>query len=155
MKRLEAEVIRVRCACGWETTGPEDDVVAEVQEHGRRVHNMPATREQVLAMAMDDRKPETDELDQLRIADHPEESRYEARLGGRIVAVSVYRRAGHRVIFIHTEVDPEFEGRGVGSRLAAGALDDVRSHGLRVTARCPFIASYIRRHPEYADLVAT
>ena len=45
--------ITVRCACGWESTGPTDDVVPITIEHGRRVHNMIATREQVLAMAVD------------------------------------------------------------------------------------------------------
>lgn len=49
--------ITVRCVCGWESTGPTDDVVAAATEHGRRVHNMVATREQVLAMAVD---PATD-----------------------------------------------------------------------------------------------
>jgi predicted GNAT family acetyltransferase len=155
MKRLEAEVIRVRCACGWETAGPEDEVVASVQEHGRHVHNMAATRDQVLAMAMDDRKPDTDEREELRIVDDPKARRYEARLGDRIVAISEYRRASDRVIFLHTEVDPELEGRGIGSRLAAGALDDVRARGLRVTAHCPFIRGYVERHPEHGDLVAS
>jgi predicted small metal-binding protein len=44
--------LRVRCACGWETTGPEDQVVARAREHGRRVHNMDASRDEVLAMAV-------------------------------------------------------------------------------------------------------
>jgi predicted small metal-binding protein len=47
----------VRCACGWETSGDEDAVVAATQEHGRRLHNMTATREMVLAMAVDDDAP--------------------------------------------------------------------------------------------------
>ncbi len=46
------EPITVRCACGWETTGPEEDVVVATIEHGRRVHNMTATRDEVLAMAV-------------------------------------------------------------------------------------------------------
>jgi predicted small metal-binding protein len=46
------ETITVRCACGWETTGPEDDVVAATVEHGRRMHNMTPTRDEVLAMAV-------------------------------------------------------------------------------------------------------
>lgn len=44
--------LRVRCACGWEMVGVEDKVVEATQEHGRRIHNMAATREQVLAMAV-------------------------------------------------------------------------------------------------------
>jgi predicted small metal-binding protein len=49
---MDRSEIKVRCVCGWETRGPEDDVVVATQDHGRRVHNMEATREQVLAMAV-------------------------------------------------------------------------------------------------------
>jgi predicted small metal-binding protein len=44
--------LTVRCACGWETTGSEEAVVTATREHGERVHNMSATREQILAMAV-------------------------------------------------------------------------------------------------------
>jgi hypothetical protein len=54
----------------------------------------------------------------------------------------------------HTEVQSRFEGQGLGARLARFVLDDARERGLRVVPRCPFIAAYIKRHPEYADLVA-
>ena len=49
--------MRVRCACGWETSGDEDAVVAATQEHGRRLHNMDASPEQVMAMAIADTEP--------------------------------------------------------------------------------------------------
>jgi predicted GNAT family acetyltransferase len=151
-----SDEIRVRCACGWATTGATDDVVAATQEHGRRLHNMEADREAVLAMAVPtDERPAGDEATELVVADHPEADRYEARLGDRVAAFSVYRRIGDRVVFLHTETDPEFEGRGIGSRLVRGALDDVRARGLRVTAKCPFVSAWLRRHPEYADLTRT
>jgi len=50
--RQTAEVLTVRCACGWEVRGSEDEVVAATSEHGERLHNMTATREQILAMAV-------------------------------------------------------------------------------------------------------
>jgi predicted small metal-binding protein len=53
MPEDEREMLRVRCACGWETSGPEDAAVRSTQEHGRRAHNMLATREQILEMAVD------------------------------------------------------------------------------------------------------
>jgi uncharacterized protein len=91
--------------------------------------------------------------EEIRIADNPAERRYEAHVGDRLAGFAEYRAVPGRVVFVHTQVLPEFEGRGVGSRLAAGALDDVRARGLGMTPKCPFIAAYVRRHPQYADLV--
>lgn len=51
--QVDHETITVRCVCGWETTGPEDEVVVATTEHGRRIHNMTATRDEVLAMAVE------------------------------------------------------------------------------------------------------
>jgi len=101
----------------------------------------------------------TDELeaasgspDEAEVVDVPDASRYELRLGGRLVGLAAYRRRNGGIAFTHTEVDPSLEGRGFGSRLAAAALDDARSQGLEIVALCPFIAGYIERHPEYAGL---
>jgi predicted GNAT family acetyltransferase len=91
---------------------------------------------------------------ELRIRDNEAGQRYEARLNDRTVGFSEYRRVGDRLIFHHTEVDPAVEGRGIGSRLAQGALDDVRVRGLRITVKCPFIAAWLQRHPGYEDLLA-
>jgi predicted GNAT family acetyltransferase len=90
--------------------------------------------------------------DDLRVVDEPSRQRYEARLGDRVVGYTEYRAVRGRLILFHTEVDPAAEGQGIGSRLASGALDDIRSRGLKVTVKCPFIAAYLKRHPEYQDL---
>ena len=87
------------------------------------------------------------------VADNPEQNQFEGRLDGRVVAHSEYELAPGVITFLHTEVDPALEGRGLGGALASNALDDVRARGLQVVARCPFIAAYIRRHREYADLL--
>ena len=79
-------------------------------------------------------------------------SRFEVEIDGSL-AVSEYFRDGDRIVFTHTEVPDEFEGKGIGNALAKAALDYSRKEGLRVVPRCRFIASYIKRHPEYADLV--
>ena len=49
---MDSEFITVRCVCGWEASGTETDVVAATAEHGRRLHNMTPTRDEVLAMAV-------------------------------------------------------------------------------------------------------
>jgi hypothetical protein len=91
----------------------------------------------------------------VRVVDNRTEKRYEAWVGEELAAVAEYRRAPQRVIFFHTETDPAFSGKGIGQRLARAALDDVRAHGMVITPKCPFIAAFVRRHPEYQDLVVS
>jgi predicted GNAT family acetyltransferase len=79
--------------------------------------------------------------------------RYEIRADGEVAGVAAYGMSGNTVVFTHTEISDAFEGRGLGSHLAKAALDDVRQHHQRVRPLCPFIAAYIDRHVEYADLV--
>jgi predicted GNAT family acetyltransferase len=80
--------------------------------------------------------------------------RYEILVGGKRAGSAHYRRKGDTVVFTHTEVGEEYEGHGVGSALARGALDDVRARGEQAIAECPFIKAYIEKHPEYQDLLA-
>ena len=68
-------------------------------------------------------------------------------------AIAGYRLDGDAIVFDHTVVPDALEGQGVGSTLIAGALDDVRRQGLRVVPQCTFVADFIRRHPDYRDLV--
>ena len=89
----------------------------------------------------------------ITVANHPEASRYEIRVGQQLAAFAEYRLTAGLIVFTHTEIDPSFEGAGLGSRLAAGALDDVRARGLGGVSHCKFISAFVRRHPEYADLV--
>lgn len=82
-------------------------------------------------------------------------SRYELLLDGRRAGEAQYRMEGGRMVFTHTEVEPGHEGQGLGSRLAAAALDDVRRRGLKAVPQCRFIARFIeKREKDYGDLVA-
>jgi predicted GNAT family acetyltransferase len=88
------------------------------------------------------------------VKDNPAEDRYEAWLDGQLAGFATYGLSEHAIVFLHTEVDPAFEGRGVGSALARGALDDVRAQGDRdVVPLCPFIKGWIAKHPDYQDLL--
>jgi predicted GNAT family acetyltransferase len=78
--------------------------------------------------------------------------RFIAYVDGEEAGSAFYRVEDGTITFTHTEVGDAFEGKGVGGELARFGLDDSRAKGLRVVARCPFIAGWIERHPDYADL---
>jgi predicted GNAT family acetyltransferase len=86
------------------------------------------------------------------VTDAEDGDRFEARIDGAVVGYAEYTRTSRLVVYPHTEVDPAHEGRGVGSALARAALDDARRRELPVLPVCPFIAGWMRRHPEYEDL---
>jgi predicted GNAT family acetyltransferase len=88
------------------------------------------------------------------VADDTSQQRYAVTVDGAVAGFVTYRRHGDTVTLVHTEIDPAFEGKGVGSALARGALDDLRARHLLVRPQCPFIRSWIEHHPDYADLVA-
>jgi uncharacterized protein len=88
------------------------------------------------------------------IVNNKAQHRYELEVDGHLAAT--YYELAHGVItFVHTEVPPELGGKGVGSKLIKGALDQVRADGLKVIAQCPFVKAYIDKHPDYADLLKT
>jgi len=89
----------------------------------------------------------------IRVVDNPSELRYEAWVGDELAGTIRYTLAPETITMVHTEVAPRFEGEGVGSELVKGALDDTRDRNRRLRPLCPFVAEYIRRHPEYETLV--
>lgn len=90
-----------------------------------------------------------------KVIDDPARSIYEIFTDeGEKAGYSTYQLEGGRIVFLHTELDLEFEGRGLGSALVRGALEDARARGLKVVPRCPFVKEYLERHLEYDDLRA-
>lgn len=85
------------------------------------------------------------------VHDNTAKHRFELSVEGHLAA-AYYELAGNVITFVHTEVPPELGGKGIGSKLVRGALDQVRARKLRVVAQCPFVKAYIEKHPEYADL---
>jgi predicted GNAT family acetyltransferase len=86
------------------------------------------------------------------IVNNKTEHRYELTVDGRIAA-TYYEIADGVITFVHTEVPPELGGKGIGSRLIKGALDQVRAEGLKVIAQCPFVKAYIEKNTTYQDLL--
>ena len=92
--------------------------------------------------------------EKVEVRDNPFEGRYEIRLDGRTAGFTAYESKPNLIAFLHTEVDPSLEGRGLGSRLVGSALDDAREHGLEVLPFCPFVNEFISRHrDEYVGLI--
>jgi predicted GNAT family acetyltransferase len=81
------------------------------------------------------------------IVNNKTKHRYELAVDGHIAA-TYYTQADGVITFVHTEVPPELGGKGIGSQLIKGALDQVRSEGLKVIAQCPFVKAYIEKHPD-------
>jgi predicted GNAT family acetyltransferase len=93
------------------------------------------------------------EEQQVVVTDETERSRFIATVDGEQAGFIVYRLRPGLVALIHTEVDERFEGRGIGGRLARFALEQARAKGLEVLPFCPFVNEWMRRHPEFNDLV--
>ena len=88
------------------------------------------------------------------ITDNVAERRYEARLDGELAGIVEYGRVEGRIVALHTEVLPAYEGRGIASALVRRVLADARAAGTKITPRCPFFVRHFERHPEDADLLA-
>jgi uncharacterized protein len=90
------------------------------------------------------------------VVDRPDRRRYEIEVDGARAGLLSYRldETAGVITHRHTEIDPAYGGRGLGSRLVRYALDDARRRRLAVTPVCPFVADFIQRHPEYSDLVS-
>ena len=89
------------------------------------------------------------------VTDNPAEPRFEIGLGSTLLGHARYVDKGGRRIFVHTEIDPAHEGHGYASTLVRAALDDARAHETLIVPLCPYVAYWIERHPDYADLVDT
>jgi uncharacterized protein len=92
--------------------------------------------------------------DDLEIVDVPTARRYEARVGRAVAGWVDYGRVGRRLVALHTEVKPEFGGRGIASQLIRAVIADARAEGFRITPRCPLFVAHFERHPEDGDVVA-
>jgi predicted GNAT family acetyltransferase len=88
-----------------------------------------------------------------RVVDAPDEDRFEIFVDERLAGFAQYTREKAVIAFTHTEIDPAFEGQGLGSILARAALDAAREEKLAVLPYCPFIKGWIAKHSDYVNLV--
>jgi uncharacterized protein len=90
---------------------------------------------------------------QIIVTDAPERKRFVVSVDGEDAGFLVYRLRPGLLALIHTEVEERFEGRGLGGRLARFALEQAGAEGLAVLPFCPFVNAWMKRHPEFNDLV--
>lgn len=88
------------------------------------------------------------------VVDNARELRYELHDGDTLVGFINYRDENGVRVLVHTDIAPRFEGQGLGAELVEGALEDVRGRGLTIVPLCPFVAAFLRRHPDYEDVLA-
>ena len=88
----------------------------------------------------------------VEVTHNPEEHRFELSVDGHL-GVLTYMLSGNIMIFLHTGVPPAIGGRGLGVSLVETGLTYAREHGLKVRSMCWFVSKYLRRHPEYQDLL--
>ena len=103
---------------------------------------------------MKEYSPVNAELDDIKIDHNTSAQQYEARID-RHLAVAEYSISGNTITFTHTYVPQALRGRGIASKLIQTALEEARAEELRVVPLCSFVASYIRRHPEYMSLLSS
>jgi predicted GNAT family acetyltransferase len=87
------------------------------------------------------------------VVNNPAENRFELNIDGKLSVVEYAQRGEFTLALTHTEVHPDLEGHGVGSRLVSGVFDYVRAHHLNVIPLCPFVTAYLRRHLSDLDVV--
>lgn len=87
------------------------------------------------------------------VQDNRENHRFELLVDGAVAGLAMYRRRDDAVVITHSEVNPEYRGRGLGNELARRTLDLIRSRGEKVVTLCPFFARYVSEHSEYDDIV--
>lgn len=88
-----------------------------------------------------------------KVHDNTDRHRFEIIVDGEVGGFAAYRSHDGVVTITHSQIDPRYQGQGVGGQLAKQTLDMLRERGDRVIPVCPFFAEYVSRHPEYDDIV--
>ena len=93
--------------------------------------------------------------DQIQVVHDPAQQRFAVSVDGELAGFAEYRSrsGGTRRDFTHTEIDPAYAGQGLGGTLVSAALEQTRAEGLTIIPHCPFVAAWLRRHPDFAGTV--
>ncbi|MCW2841286.1 MAG: family N-acetyltransferase [Aeromicrobium sp.] len=89
-----------------------------------------------------------------KVVHNVDEQRYEIRVDGILAGYTEAKEDGEVVVFPHTVVFEQFERQGLAAEVVTGALDDIRVRGKKIVAQCPYVARFVEKHSDYADLLA-
>jgi len=92
-------------------------------------------------------------MENLEVKNDKSKNQFEADLHGKTALIQYRRETDGTLNLFHTEVPEEFEGKGYGNQLVTGALEQIKADNLKINPSCQFVAVYIKRHPEYKNLV--
>jgi predicted GNAT family acetyltransferase len=92
-------------------------------------------------------------MESYELIDNKEKNRYEFHVGDYIPKIEYIKSNNGEIYLTHTEVPVDLEGRGIGSRLAEEVLKDIERQALRLVPLCPFVAGYIKKHPDWKRIV--
>ena len=92
-------------------------------------------------------------MESLEVKNNESKNQFEADLDGKTALIQYRKETDGTLNLFHTEVPEEFEGKGYGNQLVAGALEQIKAGNLKINPSCRFVAAYIKRHPEYENLV--
>ena len=92
-------------------------------------------------------------MENYQLFDNIEENRYEFQVGKYLPMIEYIKTANGEIYLTHTEVPVALEGQGIGSQLAEKTFKEIEAKGLRLIPLCPFIAGYIKKHPEWQRIV--
>lgn len=87
------------------------------------------------------------------LINNEERKRYELEVEGKTAYIE-YLLAQGKIYLTHTEVPRELEGKGIGSSIVQQVLEEVKKNGLKLMPLCPFVAAYLKRHPEWKSILA-
>lgn len=93
------------------------------------------------------------EKKEYKLIDNSDQNRYEFRIGEYIAEVDYIKSTDNKIRLTHVEVPSVLEGQGIGSQLVKKVLEDIEKQGLKLIPLCPFVISYIKRHPEWERIV--
>jgi len=93
--------------------------------------------------------------DEFQVSDNDAARRFELHVGEALAGFTDYHAQPGLVTLMHTEIDPAFEGQGLGSRFVAAVLEEIRARGSKVLPVCPFVRAFFERHPDYRSLLWT